>query len=168
MTRALAVSFDAGRGYLRAIKTTNGREQVTDEFEAHTPWGLWTTKTGKQVLFNRNDKPIWQMDGGVVTRAGGGRPDDIVTETIYFDAYTKLEDRVRVAEGILLLWAVFEWQSALFTPYGAAPVCVRECAAEPQIEKSGTEALLASVIGYYDPLPAGPPAYITAGWEVCN
>jgi hypothetical protein len=39
------------------------------------PYGMWTCADGREVLFNRNYKPIWQRIDGVVTAAD---PDEWV------------------------------------------------------------------------------------------
>jgi hypothetical protein len=35
----------------------------------HYPYGMWTCQDGREVLFNRQYKPIWQRINGTVTQA---------------------------------------------------------------------------------------------------
>jgi hypothetical protein len=49
------------------------------------PYGLWTCRDGREVLFDRNYKPIWQLHDGIVEVADRREWVEHVHEEIFFD-----------------------------------------------------------------------------------
>jgi hypothetical protein len=65
-------------------------------------YGMWTTKTGREVLFNRFYEPIWERQGGdrevgPVMRADGKEwvADILTGVNFYNDGHTEKEKRQR-------------------------------------------------------------------------
>lgn len=73
------------------------------------PYGIWACRDGREVLFDRAYKPIWQCRGGVVEVADRSEWVDHVAQEILFDdrpPYYQQYRSMKQLRSIVLRW---EW-----------------------------------------------------------
>lgn len=69
------------------------------------PYGVWTTTTGRQVLFTRFYEPLYQREpGGDVTEADPKEWVTVIAEARWFYVASHAERTIQVAETALALW----------------------------------------------------------------
>lgn len=71
-------------------------------------YGMWTTKDGREVLFNRFYEPIWERrNGAAASRADGTEwvADIVAAVNFYKDGHTEKEKRER-GLAVMRRWGV--------------------------------------------------------------
>jgi hypothetical protein len=98
------------------------------ELRTTLPYGLWKCADGREVLFNRNYRPLWERKNGVVAPADWNERVKFDGQGFFFDdwgsPWRRPENRPRIA-GIL---ADFLAGKPVRTTYGNRGTCMEEAA----------------------------------------
>jgi hypothetical protein len=111
----------------------------TLEFRRHKlPYGRWLTGDGREILFNRRYKPLWERRSGGAERATVPTPADrgewvpgIVYQTWFYNDGTR--NKIKPSVAVLELWGIADIVLSQGTPSQVMkyrrPSLAPECAA---------------------------------------
>jgi hypothetical protein len=71
------------------------------------PYGKWTCEDGREVLFNRYYKPIWQRAAdGTVSRASRDEWVKWLKQEWFYDDGTARPDVLKRTRAVLVVWGI--------------------------------------------------------------
>jgi hypothetical protein len=85
----------------------NHSRKQRHDWRDNTPYGIWTCADGRQVLFNRRYRPIWQRTpDGKVSRADPGEWVPWKAQEWLYDDGTLPKERERRCLAMLKQWRI--------------------------------------------------------------